>query len=235
MNAHRATHPRFSRLWYVAGAALLAALSYVGGITGGALSGPDTAPQASQAQHRTLGAPTALTRLHVAPAATSPTYRRAAFGNGWADLNHNGCNTREEVMARDLIDATQENGCNVIAGTLHDPYTGRTIEYREAHSQAVQIDHLFPLSDAWRHGAATWTPDRRKAFANDPDNLLAVDGPTNMSKGDSGPGEWLPVNPAFRCTYVRKFTQVAYKYRLTITRADYDSLAVTLNGCKGKA
>jgi hypothetical protein len=178
-----------------------------------------------------VGAPTALTRLHVDPGTPGTDYRRARFGSTWADLDRDGCNTREEVMARDLVDTTRVDGCNVIAGLLHDPYTGRDLRYAEAQPTTVQIDHVVPLAYAWRHGAATWDDTRRRAFANDPANLLAVDGRANAAKGDSGPGEWMPVNRAFACGYARRFTQAAYAYRLTITAADKEALRLAFTTC----
>lgn len=188
-----------------------------------------------------LGAPTALKRIKVAEPVNEPPYRRAMFGDGWGDVDRDGCNTREEIMARDLTDVTFEDDrqgepdCNVIAGTLAEKYTGRTLRYREEDSQAVQIDHVVALSRAWRLGAWQWATTERKAFANDPLNLLAVDGPTNSRKSDQGPGTWMPPNRAYECAYARRYVRVVYKYRnapLRISRGDQAVLARTLEDCK---
>jgi hypothetical protein len=190
---------------------------------------------------RKLGAPTALLRLKraglVQPIpASSSTYSRSAYGASLssADPDRNGCATREDVMARDLVAKTVTGVCNVVKGTLHDPYTGRDVAYDESvYSGSVQIDHILALSLAWRSGAEQWDKAKRVQFANDQRlNLLAVDGRANAGKGDSGPDEWLPVNAAYRCTYARKWTQVAYTYRLHVTPAAYDSLALLLEHCK---
>jgi hypothetical protein len=152
-----------------------------------------------------------------------------SFGQAWSDNHagpggHDGCDTRNNVLAKQLTEVTYKSGakqCVVMSGQLLDPYTGRTISFRKAAAGKVQIDHVYPLARAWDLGASTWPEQRRTDFANDlTDNLLAVDGPTNASKSDHGPGEWLPLNKAFRCTYVARYLRVAAKYKLPITRDD---------------
>lgn len=223
---HRRGRPDRSGLWLLVLGVLFVVLIALTQYSGREQSTPATAPAPDR-----LGAPTALTRLRVAPAVSDGTYLRSRFGSSWLDLDHDRCNTREEIMARDLDHIERPDGCNVVVGSLDDPYTGRIIVYSESYPTAVQIDHVYPLSLAWQHGAAQWTDTRRRAFANDPRNLLAVYGPANSSKGDSGPGQWMPVNKGFVCTYARRYTQVAYAYRLTISRADADSLRLALNTC----
>jgi hypothetical protein len=122
----------------------------------------------------------------------------------------------------------------VLSGTLHDPYTGRTIVFERGStsSLAVQIDHRVPLAYAWRHGAASWTPKQRELFANDEaTNLLAVDGPANEEKSDSGPAEWMPANTADACSYAASFVTVATKWQLSIATDDERALARTLTTC----
>lgn len=163
-----------------------------------------------------------------------------SFGPSWSDDHagtggHDGCDTRKNVLARQLTQVTYKSGakrCVVLSGRLEDPYTGRTIEFRKAEARKVQIDHLYPLSRAWDLGASKWTPQRRQDFANDQtDNLLAVDGSTNASKSDHGPGEWMPINKAFRCTYALRYLRVASKYGLPITRDDQQSVKTLLRTC----
>jgi hypothetical protein len=163
-------------------------------------------------------------------------YERAAFGPAWTDDNpdlwgHDGCDTRDDILRRDLRGVGFRPGthdCVVVSGTLGDPYTGRTIIFEKARATAVQIDHMVPLSYAWQLGAAQWSPQERRAFANDPRNLLAVDGPANEQKGDSGPASWLPADKANRCAYAARFAAVAVLYRLPLTPADK---AVALAQC----
>ncbi|WP_051838903.1 HNH endonuclease family protein [Streptomyces sp. NRRL F-5126] len=155
-------------------------------------------------------------------------YDRDAFGYAWMDSAngvpdaHNGCDTRDDVLKRDGHDVRYRSGsdCVVTSMTLHDPYTAETIHWRKTKATAVQIDHVMPLSYDWQMGAAHWTKDRREQIANDPLNLIPVDGPTNGSKGDSGPASWLPPNKAIRCSYAVRFAQVSLKYELPVTAAD---------------
>ena len=132
-------------------------------------------------------------------------YRRAAFGDSWTDDNpapggHNGCDTRNDILERDLVDKTYVSikRCpNAVAtGTLHDPYTNATVAFVRGNQvgASVQIDHIVPLALAWDLGARDWTDDMRLRFANDPANLLAVAGQANQDKGDSEPVLWMPPN-----------------------------------------
>ncbi len=150
------------------------------------------------------------------------------FGTDWSDdtdaaLGHNGCDTRNDVLALTLTDvefSDRSPSCDVVGGLLRDPYTGGTLDYATDSSQ-IHIDHLFPLAAAWDLGAAGWTSDERAAFANDPGlELLAVSGSANLSKGDSTPASWLPPNKPYRCAYVTAYLEVALAYDLAVTDAD---------------
>jgi hypothetical protein len=176
-----------------------------------------------------------LPHLAVHPR-TGRGYTRAAFGPAWTDNNgaaygHNGCGTRDDILRRDLTGETFRGRCVVITGTLTDPYTGKTIQFVKAHATAVQIDHLVALSTAWSEGAGKWSTAKRIRFANDPLNLLAVDGPTNEAKGDSGPAEWKPPSKRSWCLVAVRTVQVDVRYRLPLTRADRDALATMLAAC----
>jgi Protein of unknown function (DUF1524) len=154
-------------------------------------------------------------------------YRRAAFGDAWTDDNnasggHNGCDTRDDILDRDLVDKTYVSisRCpNAVAtGTLHDPYTNETIALVRGNQTgaAVQIDHLVPLAYAWDQGARNWTDELRVRFANDPANLLAVEGQANQDKGDKEPAVWMPPNSAFHCQYAIQFIAVLRGYGLPV-------------------
>jgi hypothetical protein len=176
----------------------------------------------------------ALDGLPVAGRAPKTGYTRAQFGAPWSDVDHNGCDTRNDVLHRDLTTVVLTGGaCVVATGTLADPYTARTIAFvrGKAPSSAVQIDHLVALSDAWQTGAQALSVTKRTALANDPRNLLAVDGPTNSAKGDSDAAGWLPPNKAFRCTYVARQVQVKDAYQLWVTPAERTAIADVLKGC----
>jgi Protein of unknown function (DUF1524) len=154
-------------------------------------------------------------------------YRRAAFGDAWTDDNnapggHNGCDTRNDILDRDLVDKTYVSikRCpNAVAtGTLHDPYTNDIIAFMRGNQTgaAVQIEHIVPLAFAWDQGARNWTDEMRVRFANDPANLLAVGGQVNQDKGDKEPALWMPPNMAFHCQYAMQFIAVLRGYGLPV-------------------
>ncbi|MEV6108704.1 HNH endonuclease family protein [Streptomyces sp. NPDC051940] len=155
-------------------------------------------------------------------------YDRDQFGHAWMDtadgvpLARNGCDTRNDLLRRDGREIRLRSGsdCVVVSMRLADPYTGEDIAWRKAAAAKVQIDHVVPLSYAWQLGAARWPKDRRRQLANDPLNLIPVDGPANSAKGDSGPASWLPPNKTVRCAYAVRFAQVALKYELAVTAPD---------------
>ena len=179
-----------------------------------------------------------LATLPVKGRAPKTGYDRALFGQAWADVDRNGCDTRNDILQRDLTAITFTNSvpCKVQTGTLADPYTGTSISFQRGSgtSTAVQIDHVVALSDAWQKGAQQLTAEQRTAFANDPLNLQATDGPTNQKKGDGDAATWLPPNKAFRCEYVARQISVKAAYGLWVTQAEHDAMANILAGCTGQ-
>jgi len=176
-----------------------------------------------------------LDALPVKGRAPKTGYSREEFGPAWADVDRNGCDTRNDVLARDLTDVVLEEGthdCVVLAGTLADPFSGETITFeRGPRSADVQIDHVVPLSDAWQKGAQQWDAEQRRQFANDPANLLAVDGPLNSAKGDGDAATWLPPSTGYRCAYVVRQVRVKAAYGLWVTQAEHDAMDRQLDGC----
>ncbi|MFI7634391.1 HNH endonuclease family protein [Nonomuraea sp. NPDC049400] len=218
----------------MAGAATVAVLAGCGGLearsTGGSgkTSKPDSA-SVSDARKK-------LARLSVKGRAPKTGFDRDKFGPAWSDVDHNGCDTRNDILKRDLVDEKFKAGthdCIVLSGTLHDPYSGKTINFRRGQdtSADVQIDHLIPLSDAWQKGAQQWSADKRKQFANDPLNLLAVDGPLNGQKSDSDAATWLPPRKAYRCAYIARQIEVKAKYAVWVTSAEKDAMETILADC----
>ncbi len=177
----------------------------------------------------------ALATLPVKGRAPTTGYGRDQFGQAWTDVDRNGCDTRNDVLARDLTALTLKPGtagCVVLTGTLADPYTGADIAFeRGEHSADVQIDHVVALSDAWQKGAQQWTTAQRTAFANDPANLLAVDGPANQRKGAGDAATWLPPNTGYRCVYVARQVRVKAAYGLWVTAAEKAAMERQLDGC----
>lgn len=165
-------------------------------------------------------------------------YERSRFGPAWKDevdavpYARNGCDTRNDLLARDGQDIEHRSGshCVVVAMKLKDPYTGESIDWRKRQADRVQIDHVVPLSYNWQMGAAHWSAAKRQRIANDPLNLLPVDGPANNAKGDSGPASWLPPYKPVRCSYAVRFAQVALKYELPVTAPDKRAMLAQCGG-----
>ncbi|MFD0315471.1 HNH endonuclease family protein [Streptomyces flavalbus] len=170
--------------------------------------------------------------LTVKGRAPKTGYDRDKFGSPWADTDSNHCDTRDDILKRDLEDVEFSDGhCKVASGVLDpDPYSGKEVTFVRGRSQ-VDVDHVVALSDAWQKGAHRWDASKRVAFANDPLNLLAVDAGTNRSKGDGDTATWLPPNKSYRCTYVAAQVAVKKKYGLWVTSAEQGAMKRVLSGC----
>ena len=180
-----------------------------------------------------------LALLPVKGRAPKTGYRRTEFGPAWADVDRNGCDTRNDILRRDLTGITVRPGthdCVILTGVLVDPYTDSRIDFRRgvATSILVQIDHVVALSDAWQKGAQTITATRREELANDPLNLLAVGGSVNEQKSDGDAATWLPPATSYRCDYVARQIAVKSKYGMWVTQAEGEAMARVLATCPGQ-
>jgi hypothetical protein len=177
----------------------------------------------------------ALETLAVKGRAANDNYERTAFGQAWMDVDRNGCDTRNDILRRDLAGAqfTEGSRCRVAAGQFHEPYTGAVVTFARGaeSSKAVQIDHVVALGDAWQKGAQQLTPQQRQSLANDPLNLVAADGPANQEKSASDAASWLPKNRAFRCHYVARQISVKAAYALWVTQPEKDAMKRVLASC----
>ena len=163
-----------------------------------------------------------------------PTYDRNAFGTAWTDTDGNGCNQRDDVLLRDVqpgsVVVAEQGACDhdVLAGTWTDPYTGSEMTFDDlkdlSQAQAIQIDHVVPLAEAWVSGAADWPSARRLAYANDLNNLLAVDGPTNAGKGADDPAAWRP-KASHQCAYAVRWITVKKRWNLAVDSSEAAALA----------
>ncbi|MED5811863.1 HNH endonuclease family protein [Mycolicibacterium sp. 050232] len=228
------------RVWWLAAVVALTVVVAVQVTT----STPDSVRFAAQAQPPTLAAGVdLLTGMPEIPVRLrSNDYRRAAFGESWDDDNsapggHNGCDTRNDILNRDLVDKTyvaiKRCPAAVATGTLHDPYTNAVVSFVRGNQTgaAVQIDHIVPLALAWDLGARDWPDDLRLRFANDPANLLAVAGKPNQDKGDQEPAHWMPPNRAFWCQYAVQFVEVLRGYALPVDAASAGVLREATGTC----
>lgn len=174
----------------------------------------------------------ALTKLEVKGRAPKTGYKRELFSSGWGTIGT--CDVRNYILARDMTNVQYvDTTCKVNSGTLADPYTGMTIQFTRGAdtSSDVQIDHIVALGDAWQKGAQNLTAAERYALANDPLELLAVDGKANQAKSDADAASWLPPNKQYRCAYVARQIAIKTKYKLWVTDAEYQTMATILAGC----
>ena len=174
----------------------------------------------------------ALAALPTKGRAPKTGYKRSQFGDGWAKAG--GCDTRNVILRRDLTNAVLgDDNCKVQAGALSDPYTGQRITFKRGanSSGAVQIDHVVALSNAWQTGAQQLSSEQRISLANDPLELLAVDGPANQQKGDGDAATWLPSNKPFRCQYIARQIAVKKKYSLWVTPPERTAMERILASC----
>jgi len=180
-----------------------------------------------------------IAQIAVKGRAPKTGYTRAQFGAAWKDVDRNGCDTRNDILNRDLrliIYKVNTHGCVVLSGVLIDPYSGESINFlRGASTSAeVQIDHIVALSNAWQTGAFKLTLEKRTAFANDPLELLAVSGRLNSQKSDGDAATWLPPRKSYRCAFVARQVAVKYKYGLWLTPPEKAAILKLLQLCPGQ-
>jgi hypothetical protein len=194
-------------------------------------------PNPISAAEQQPGLATALLEtLQVKGRAPKTGYTRDQFGQAWADVDRNGCDTRNDILKRDLTEIIFKAGtrnCVVTSGTLVDRYSGETINFLRGNvtSMEVQIDHVVALSNAWQTGAFKLSADQRKALANDPLNLFAVKGRLNSQKGDGDAATWLPPLKSFRCAYVAQQIAVKAKYSLWVVAPEKAAMGSILAKC----
>lgn len=174
----------------------------------------------------------ALEQLEIKGRAPKTGYDRDKFTH-WIDADHDGCDTRSEILERDAVPGTahtDSKGC-VNGADIFDPYSASVITEAPGAGSEVDIDHVVALGDAWQKGAQDLTALQRQWLANDPTNLLAVDDTLNQKKSDSDAASWLPPNRDYRCAYVARQISVKARYHLWVTQAERDAMANILATC----
>lgn len=178
----------------------------------------------------------ALPALPVVSPLDLADYDRDFFGPPWADVDGNGCDTRNDVLRAWLTETQLDPAadCVVVSGRLTDPYTGHLVEFRRGPqtSAAVQIDHVVALADAWRKGGAEWPASLAVQFANDPANLIPVDGQVNQDKQADDAASWLPPDAGFHCGYVVQQVLVKDAYGLGVSGEELGAIGAVLDGCQ---
>ena len=179
----------------------------------------------------------AVSTLAVRQTKSTPGYNRDFFQWNKFDEDGDGCDTRNDILARDLDNVSKQDKCVVLSGTLDDPYTGDHIDFYRGQSTSseVQIDHIVALSDAWNSGANHWDESELRTFGNDSYNLAAVEGTANIQKSDSSADEWLPSNAAAQCLYVATQVGVKERYALTVTQAEAQKMREVLSACPAQS
>jgi hypothetical protein len=197
--------------------------------SGAAVPGSGLGPEPASSGSARL----ALEALEVRSVERVDGYDRESFS--WrADVDRNGCDTRNDVLRRDLADVELRggtDGCVVQAGVLEDPYSDARVRFDRSDPEAVQIDHVVSLSDAWSSGAWRWDADYRAAFANDPLELVAASAAENSGKSDATADEWLPRDPADACALVVRQVSIKARTELSVTRTERDAMARVLDRC----
>lgn len=176
----------------------------------------------------------ALDSLAVKGRASKTGYDRDGLFGKWADPDGNGCDARNEVLARDLkSEVLDSDRCTVLTGEFTDPYSGTTLTFvrGQGTSNLVPIDHIVAVSDAWQKGAFKWDASKRIKFYNDPLNLQATLMKLNSQKGDGDAATWLPPLKSYRCTYVARQIAVKVKYSIWVTKAEKAAMKSILANC----
>ena len=210
------------------------AIGLIGSLLASGISTNAHASMISEASEVT--ASSVLLTLPVKGRAPKTGYTRAQFGQAWADVDRNGCDTRNDMLKRDLTEIVYKvktRNCVVASGILLDRYSGETINFvrGNATSMEVQIDHVIALSNAWQTGAFKLTVLQRTALANDPMNLFAVKGRLNLQKSDGDAATWLPPLKSFRCAYIAQQIAVKAKYSLWVTAPEKEAMLRILATC----
>lgn len=195
---------------------------------------PTPAPEQGRGPTQARPALALLATIAVREHGPKLGYARDQFGPAWADTDRNGCDTRNDILRRDLREASPKpntRDCVVQSGALADPYTGRSIRFARGGASEVDIDHVVALGNAWVSGAGELPFKQRLALANDPLNLLAVEAAANRAKGDHDAATWLPPSEHYHCAYVARQIAVKAKYGLRVTAPEREAMARVLRAC----
>jgi hypothetical protein len=204
-------------------ACILAAVAVVSAV---ALA-PAAAP--ASAATGTMSSKSMLSQL-VTTSEHTAGYDRAKF-TLWTDADHDGCDTRDEVLIQEATTRPHVGaGCALTGGQWRSRYDGVTTN----DPSTFDIDHLVPLNEAWKSGAWNWSSATRTAYANDLSyraDLIAVTAHENRSKGDREPQDWMPQRTAYACTYLKHWVAVKWRWHLTVNAAERSFLTSGLTTC----
>jgi Protein of unknown function (DUF1524) len=168
-----------------------------------------------------------LSQLKVAAWHSMAGYSREKFPH-WTGQG-GGCDTRDAILKRDGKNVKVTDDCKITSGSWHSVYDGKDF----TSPTGIDIDHMVPLANSWRTGAAEWTDDKRSDFANDMERpqLIAVSAGSNRSKGDQDPSEWKPPSQDYWCQYAIDWVTVKSYWKLTVTASEKSALEDMLGTC----
>lgn len=190
-------------------------------------SDDDAAPARSGSAGGSLAA--AVKKLPV-KAPHESGYEREKF-HLWVDADHDGCDTRKEVLIRDAVTPPHKGAeCRLTGGKWKSFYDGKTV----TNQRALDIDHVVPLGEAWASGASTWPAAKRERYANDlgaKTSLVAVSLGPNRAKGDRDPAGWLPPSKNAYCRYTTDWVDTKLRWNLTADKAEKKKLGQLARSC----
>lgn len=145
-------------------------------------------------------------------------YKRSDWRH-WIDEYRDCQDTRHEILisqADGNIDYKTRRQCKVKAGLWLGPYSAEVF-YSPSD---LDVDHVVPLKHAHISGGADWSKEKKRKFANDMGNLLAVKARQNRKKGSRDPSKWMPPNQNFWCNYINIWVSIKNKYGLRYSKAE---------------
>lgn len=157
-------------------------------------------------------------------------YKRENFKH-WVGTG-NGCDARKSVIISEaIVKPTVDSKCTITGGEWFSIYDSVKV----TDAKKLDVDHMVPLAEAWDSGASSWDAKKRELYANDqtdPRHLIAVTGPSNRSKSDQDPSEWLPTNKAYTCEYLVNWISIKVRWSLSIDKKEKDAIVSALKPCK---
>lgn len=200
---------------HVLAVALTAALAAAAVSSSPALASTTTAT-AHATSIKTVSARHLLAGLPVRAESHSRSFEPTKFAS-WVDADHNGDNTRTEVLrATSMKRVTTNAHGSVKTGKWMSTNDGKV--YTDASK--LRIQNVVSLREAWASGAYKWSPRKRSAYRNDlgyGPALSVVAKGAERSKRDRR-------TTAARCSSVRNIIAVKSRWHLSVDAAEKASL-----------
>jgi len=157
------------------------------------------------------------------------SYDRSTWPH-WLDVDGSGCNTREDILAAEVIGLPQVDifdRCTIVEADWYSAYDEVIVS---GPPSEIHIDHIVALAEAHRSGGASWSTEKKTAFANFTPNLVAVSAASNISKSDHDVDNWRPARSAW-CSFATQVVLTKSAFGLSVDEREYDSLQEMLGEC----